>query len=67
MATHPDFPWLRAGIERHARALFPDDWQDRIEVTGITTALLNDGITDLSELAPGEIDRLIAHGGVHHG
>lgn len=65
--THDDFPWLRAGVVRHARALFPDDWRDRVEVQNITAQLIEDGIGDLSELAPGELDRLILHGGGLHG
>ena len=66
MFSHSDYPWLRAGVVRHARALFPDDWADRVEIEHITAVLLDDGITDLSELAPGELDRLILHGGGVH-
>ena len=66
MFAHPDYPWLRAGVVRHASTLFPDDWRDRVEVESVTAVLLDDGITDLSELAAGELDRLILHGGGVH-
>lgn len=66
MRTHPEYSWLRAGVARHARALFPEGWQDRVEVEYIVTVLLEDGVTDLSELAPGELNPLIAYGGGVH-